>query len=237
MTYDKLELEAWEPSFEQISNRDSPFYDERWFESELLPSDHEWFEIIGDFLLMCATIRRYEYTGKNPKLADQQRHHFDKFKELIPEIEDLIRGGYDSIEFAQKWAELQKAYNASGAVKREQSKREDRGRFDRGTEQRRAWYASVYLLERAKGKTGSVIKRDIAKFAELIKAGIVQAPPLWRKLKFDKILHEKSSLTGPQLNNDLRKDMNSKKDIPYYAEHVAPTFELPPFEIKLPASY
>lgn len=104
MTSDEIEI--YEPSFEEISDPSSPFYDERWFESELLPRDHEWYEIIGDFLFMCAMTKRYEYTGKNQSLADKQKQHLNKFKKLVPEIEDLIRGGCESLEFAQKWAEL-----------------------------------------------------------------------------------------------------------------------------------
>ncbi len=232
MAPDDTQLEPHELNFKEISCSDSPFYDERWFESELLPQDHEWFEIIGDFLAMCASIRRYEYTGKNEQLADQQNHNLNKFKELVPEIEDLIRGEYESLEFAQKWAELKTAYVSCGAVKKEQKNRQNRGKFDRGTEQRRAWYAYVYLIEKSKGNTGPIIKRDIAKYAELIKAGTVQAPALWNELNFDKILHETSSFNSPVLNNDLHKEMNSKKDIPYYAEHIAPKHKLPPFEIK-----
>ena len=171
MTVDEIEIEIYEPSFEEISDPGSLFYDERWFESELLPQDHEWYEIIGDFLSMCAMIRRYEYTGKDQNLADEQKRYLGKFTELVPEVEGLIRGGYESLEFAQQWAELQKSYNACGVIKREQSNRKKRGQFDRGTEQRRAWYARVYMIEKAKGKTGANIKSDIAKYAEQIRNG------------------------------------------------------------------
>ncbi len=232
MAPDDTHLELYEPNFKEISCPDSRYYDERWFESELLPQDHEWFEIIGDFLLMGATIRRYEYTGKNEQLSDQQTRHLNKFKELVPEIEDLIRGEYESLEFAQKWAELKTAYVSCGAVKKEQKNRQKPGQFDRYTEQRRAWYARVFMLEHEKGNHSKGIKYDIAKYAELIKTGKIQAPPLWVELKFEKILHEKSTINNPKLNQDLSRDMTIKRYIPDYSARVAPKFKLPPFEIK-----
>jgi hypothetical protein len=190
----------YEPSFEEISNRDSPYYDENWFESELLPEDHEWFSIIGDFLLMRAMIRRYEYAGKNQALAVQQRRNLYRFNNLIPEIEDLIRGEYECLEFVEKWADFKKTYDACRVVKKTEAERAKQGRFNRGVEQRRAWFATVYLQEKNKGKNGAIIKRDIAKFAELIKKGDIEPPHLWNELKFDKILSKDSKITSPLLN-------------------------------------
>lgn len=131
MTRQKTEFEIFEPTFEQISDPDSPFYDERWFESDLLPENHEWAETIGDFLFMCAMIKKHVYTGKNKNLAKEQQDNIERFQALVPEIEDIIKGGYDSLEFAKKWAILLRAYDASGAIEREQKIREDHGRYDR----------------------------------------------------------------------------------------------------------
>lgn len=222
-------------TFEEISNPDSPFFDKQWFESELLPEGHEWFEIIGDFLFMQATIRRNKYSGKNPQLTAQNDKHLSKFEELIPDIEHFIRYNMDGLEFAGLWSELKQAYHSLGFVKREEKSRAKRGEFDRGTQSRKAWYAAVYVLERAKGKNGPRIKAEIAKFAELIKAGKIAEPRLWNEMQFDKILHTKSTLGGPRLNVTLDEEMNVKEDIPYYATQISPQLDLPSFDINIPA--
>lgn len=223
------------PSFEEISNPESVFFDPRWFESELMPDNHEWAEVIGDFLFMRDTVRRYEYTGKNRELSAENRAYLKKFKELIPEIEHFIRYGMDGLEFAQLWAEFKKIYYSMSFIKREEKNRAKRGQYDRGAEARKAWYALVYLQERAKGKTGATIKREIAKFAEHVKAGKIPPPRLWKEMGFDKILHKDSRPGGLRLNVTLDEEMNVKKDIPYYAHVIAPTLSLPPIDIKIPA--
>lgn len=230
------DLDTYEPTFEEISDPDSPYYDERWFESELLPWDHEWYEIIGDFLLMCSCVQRYEYTGKNKKLAAQYIHNADKFRELVPEIEELIRGGYESVEFAMKWTALKQAYQASGAIKKEQEVREGRGKYERYREERRAWYARVYTLEKAKGKHTKTIQDDVALYVSLIKDGVIAAPPRWNELKFDKILNSECQPDKPRLNKDLGRDFSIKKDIPRYSVEEAPKYDLPPFELNFPDS-
>lgn len=226
------DLEIYEPDFEEISDPNSSYYDPNWFESERLPDDHEWYEIIGDFLFMRAMIGKHEYTGKNDKLAEKQKINFKHFNTLIPEIEGLIRDGVQGLEFSEKWAKFCSAYDATDFIKREEETRKSRGKHDRGTMQRRAWFATVYLKEKTKRKTGAVIKRDIAKFAELIKAKKIESPTLWNELHFEKILSGDSKLESPLLNYNLQNEMNIKEDIPHYAEQIAPRFLLPPFEIK-----
>lgn len=225
-------LEIYEPTFKEISDPKNLYYDPNWFESDLLPFDHEWSEIIGKFLYMRALITRYEYFGQSKNFKHSQITRINKFKEMLPEIENFIREGFLYGDFVLKWGDFCSAYAESGVARKTQAERENLGKFDRGVEQRRAWYASVYLQEKEKSKKGAVIKRDIAKYAELIKAGKIIPPPYWKELKFEKILHQDSTLSGPVLCNDLRKDMNVKKLVPYYAEIVAPKYKLPPFEIK-----
>ena len=54
----------------------------------------------------------------------------------------------EGLEFTEKWSAFCRTYDQIGVVKREQNTRKKRGEHDRGTEQRRAWYASVYLVEK-----------------------------------------------------------------------------------------
>tara|TARA_R110002124_G_scaffold149220_1_gene315067 strand:+ start:216202 stop:216915 length:714 start_codon:yes stop_codon:yes gene_type:complete len=236
MTLDKLEFEVYEPSFDEISDVDSDYYDECWYESESLPYDHDWYEIIGAFLLMRVMIAKYEYTGKNSELQKRGNSHLKKFKRLLPDVEEHIRYSIMTPEFTILWAEFCKAYTSLGLIKREENSRKERGEYDRGTEQRRVWFACVYMKEKAKGKHRKVIQYEIAKFAELIKAGEIPTPLLWSELKFEKILHKKSSLAEPKLNNDLRKEMSVRKDIPFYADKACSDYKLPPFDIKVPDS-
>ncbi len=223
-------------NYEEITDPKHPLYDPNWFEIDCIPEDDPWFFIIGDFLYMRTMVAKYEYTGKNKKLKSTSSKHLNSFKKVLPDIEDLIRYKIDNLEFAEKWGEFCKAFTGLNIIKAEQKDRQIRGKYDRGTDKRKAWFSRVFLAERAKGHKGADVKRAIAKLAEQIKEKEIPAPALWNENNFDLLLHNDSNIGSPGLALTFHRKLTEKSDMPYYAIVVAPIHDLPPTNLKLPYS-
>jgi len=221
-----------ELNFEQISDPKSPFFDAYWFESDILPEEHPWFSLIGDFLYMKVMVAQHEYTGNNFRFRYRSGTRLKRFHELTPVIEEFIRNKQESLSLAEAWSDYCRSFDALRIIKNEQLTREKRGQYDRGSERRRAWFSCVFLNEKIKGRKGPDIKRDIATLAEKIKSGEIATPEHWKEGVFEKLLHEDSNTGSPGLALTYQRKMREKVEIPYYANEVAPKFEMPSTDLK-----